>query len=56
MVRNAVKNGQSWCLAVICRKRRAFDKAILPHNSFNLFKKVCEIQPIARKKGLISSC
>ena len=25
MVRNSVKNGQSWCSAVICTKRRAFD-------------------------------
>ena len=25
LVRNAIKNGQSWCLAVICRKRSAFD-------------------------------
>ena len=25
MVRNALKNGQSWCSAVICRKRSAFD-------------------------------
>ena len=25
MVRNTVKNGQSWCSAVICRKRSAFD-------------------------------
>ena len=25
MVRNTVKNGQSWCLAVICRKQSAFD-------------------------------
>ena len=25
MVRNKVKNGQSWCLAVICRKRSVFD-------------------------------
>ena len=25
MVRNTVKNGRSWCSAVICRKRSAFD-------------------------------
>ena len=25
MVRNRIKNGQSWCLAVICRKRSASD-------------------------------
>ena len=25
VVRNTVKNGQSWCSAVICRKRSAFD-------------------------------
>ena len=25
VVRNTVKNGQSWCSAVICRKRNAFD-------------------------------
>ena len=25
MVRNTVKNGQSWCSVVICRKRSAFD-------------------------------
>ena len=25
MVRNTVKNGQSWCSAVICRKQSAFD-------------------------------
>ena len=25
MVRNTVKNGQSWCSAVICRKRSAFE-------------------------------
>ena len=25
MVRNTVKNGQSWCSTVICTKRRAFD-------------------------------
>ena len=25
MVRNTVKNGQSWCSAVICSKRSAFD-------------------------------
>ena len=25
MVRNTVKNGQYCCLAVICKKRRAFD-------------------------------
>ena len=28
MVRNTVKNGQSWCLAVVCRKRSAFDMQI----------------------------
>ena len=26
MVRNTVKNGQSWCSTLICRKRSAFDK------------------------------
>ena len=25
VVRNTIKNGQSWCSAVICRKRSAFD-------------------------------
>ena len=25
MLRKTVKNGQSWCSAVICRKRSAFD-------------------------------
>ena len=28
MVRNTVKNGQSWCLAVVSRKRSAFDMQI----------------------------
>ena len=25
MVKNTVKNGQSWCLAIICHKRSVFD-------------------------------
>ena len=37
-VKNIVKNGQSWCLAIIWRKERVFDMQILPHSSFNLFK------------------
>ena len=40
MVRNTVKNGQSWCLAVIWRKRSAFDMqshiTIVP-----IFSKTC---------------
>ena len=59
MVRNTVKNGQSLCSAVICRKRSAFDvKFHLIVVSIVL--KACvkdhgrSLQPIARKKGLIS--
>ena len=58
MVRNTVKNEQSWWSTVICTKRRAFDM------QFHLIVvsvllKTCErswryLQPIARKKDLIS--
>ena len=54
MVRNTVKNWQSWCLTA-----KRFWHAISPHSSFNIFKNVCErswryFLPIARKKDLIS--
>ena len=43
IIRNTVRKGKSWFLAVICRKRtRGFWPAILPHSSFNLFKNMCE--------------
>ena len=35
---NTVKQGKTWCLAVICRKRTRFWHTISPHSSFNLFK------------------
>ena len=37
-----VTKEKSWCLAVICRKRSAFDVQFSPHSSFNLFENVCE--------------
>ena len=59
IIRNTVRKGKSWCLAVICRKRSAFDM------QFNLivvliYLKTCvkdrrdSSAPIARKKDLIS--
>ena len=57
-VRNTVKNGKSWCSAVICRKRSDFDM------QFHLivvliFLKMCvkdqgDSLAFARKKDLIS--
>ena len=41
MVRNTVKNGQSWCSAVICRKRSAFDMQI-PLIIVLIFLQTCE--------------
>ena len=60
MVRNTVKNGQSWCSAVICRKRSAFDMQF--HLIVvSIFLKTCvkdhgdtSSQLFARKKYLIS--
>ena len=58
MVRNTVKNGQSLCSAVICRKGSAFDMQF--HLIVvSIFLKTCErswryLQPIARNKDLIS--
>ena len=58
MVRNTVKNGQSWWSTVICTKRRAFDMQF--HLIVvSILLKTCErswryLQPIARKKDLIS--
>ena len=44
IVRNRVKQGKSWCLAVICRKWSAFDMQFhLIIYSFNRFKNVCEL-------------
>ena len=44
MVRNTctVKNGKSWCLAVICRKRSAFDVQFHLIVVSIFLKKVCE--------------
>ena len=42
MVRNTVKNGQSLCSAVICRKRSAFDILIQFHLiEVSIFMKTC---------------
>ena len=49
MVRNTVKNRQSWCSAVICWKRGAFDM------KFHLMVVSIFLEtPIGRKKDLIS--
>ena len=49
MVRNTVKNRQSWCSAVICWKRGAFDM------KFHLTVVSIFLEtPIGRKKDLIS--
>ena len=46
---------KSWCLAVFCRKRGAFDYAISPRDRFNLVKGVCERScRLLEKKDLIS--
>ena len=46
MVRNTVKDGQSWCSAIICRKRSAFDMQWLVVVSI-LSKGVWKIMEIA---------
>ena len=49
MVRNTVKNRQSWCAAVICWKRGPFDM------KFHLMVVSIFLEtPIGRKKDLIS--
>ena len=60
IVRNTVKKGKSLCLAVICRKRSAFDMQF--HLIVvSIFLKMCVkdrswryLQPIARNKDLIT--
>ena len=48
MVRNTVKNGQSWCSAVNCRKRSAFDMQFhLIVVSIFFKKRVLKIKEIA---------
>ena len=49
MVRNTVKNGQSWCSAVICRKRSAFDM------QFHLIV-VSIVKTCVKDQGDSSSC
>ena len=60
MVRNTVKKGESWCLAVICRKWSTFNMqlqlivvSIFLKRVWNIME-ITELQPIARKKVLIS--
>ena len=58
IIENTVRKGKSWCLAVICRKRSAFDLQF--HTSYSSFSHVWKIVEIAlldcynRKKDLIS--